>query len=134
MPNHDTVTDLLSAWTDAETRGDATAMAELLTDDFTAVGPLGFALSKADWLGRHDSGGLKYSDFHLDGVTVREYGDSAVVVATEQADGTFAGHPVPATLRATLVAVRTESGWRLAATHMSFVAGTPGAPPIPGRG
>ncbi|HEX4720863.1 MAG TPA: nuclear transport factor 2 family protein [Pseudonocardiaceae bacterium] len=133
MSHHDTVAELLAAWADAETRGDADQLAELLTDDFTAVGPLGFTLSKADWLGRHN-GGLKYSDFHLDGVTVREYGDSAVVVATEQADGTFAGHPVPATLRATLVAVRTESGWRLAATHMSFVAGTPGAPPIPGRG
>jgi uncharacterized protein (TIGR02246 family) len=132
--SHDTVTDLLTAWAAAETRGDATAMADLLTDDFTAVGPLGFTLSKTDWLARHNGGGLKYSDFHLDGVTVREHGDAAVVVATEQADGTFQGHPVPSTLRATLVATRNGNAWRLAAAHMSFVAGTPGAPPIPGRG
>lgn len=132
--SHSTITDLLAAWTDAETRGDAAAIAPLLTDDFTAVGPLGFTLSKTDWLARHDSGGLKYGDFHLDGVTVREFGAAAVIVATEQSDGTFNGHPVPGTLRATIVAARDESGWQLAATHMSFVAGTPGAPPIPGRG
>ena len=131
--SYTTVTDLLAAWTDAETRGDAAAMAPLLTDDFTSVGPLGFLLSKADWLARHESGGLKYRDFHLEGVSVREFGDAAVIVATEQADGTFNGHPVPGTLRATLVAVRTDSGWQLAATQMSFIAGTPGAPPIPGR-
>ncbi|HEX9337550.1 MAG TPA: nuclear transport factor 2 family protein, partial [Pseudonocardiaceae bacterium] len=115
MSHHDTVAELLAAWAVAETDGDAKDMTELLTDDFTAVGPLGFTLSKADWLKRHEAGGLKYGDFHLDGVTVREYGDTAVVIATEQADGTFAGHPVPGTLRATLVAVRTEAGWRLAA-------------------
>jgi ketosteroid isomerase-like protein len=132
--SHATITDLLAAWTDTETRGDAAGMAPLLTDDFTAVGPLGFTLSKTDWLARHESGGLKYRDFRLEGVTVREFGDTAVIVATEQADGTFNGHPVPGTLRATIVAARNGSGWQLTATHLSFVAGTPGAPPIPGRG
>jgi ketosteroid isomerase-like protein len=133
--SHNTVADLLAAWADAETRGDGAALATMLTDDFGAVGPLGFTLSKADWLARHESGGLKYRDFHLADVNVREYGDAAIVIATEQADGTFQGHPVPTTLRATLVVTRTDdAGWLITATHMSFVAGTPGAPPIPGRG
>ena len=26
----------------------------------------------------------------------------------------------------------TEDGWRIGHLHLSFVAGTPGAPPIPG--
>jgi uncharacterized protein (TIGR02246 family) len=131
--SHDSIADLLSAWTDAEVRGDSADMAGLLTEDFAAVGPLGFTLSKTDWLARHEAGALKYRDFRLDGVTVREYGDAAVVIATQQVDGTFQGHPVPGTLRVTLVAARTDGGWRLATAHMSFVAGTPGAPPIPGR-
>lgn len=134
MPWHDSVDGLLAAWTDAETNGDATAMADLLTDDFTAVGPLGFTLSKSDWLDRHGEGGLKYRDFRLADTTVREYGDAAVIIGTQHADGTFSGHPVPGTLRVTLVAARVGGGWRLSTAHMSFVAGTPGAPPIPGRG
>ena len=92
--SHATITDLLAAWTDAETRGAAAALAPLLTDDFIAVGPLGFTLSKTDWLARHDSGALKYGDFRLDDVSVREFGAAAVIVATEQADGTFNGHPL----------------------------------------
>ncbi|HEX4705152.1 MAG TPA: nuclear transport factor 2 family protein, partial [Pseudonocardiaceae bacterium] len=76
-----TVAELLSAWADAEIRGDATVLSDLLTDDFVAVGPLGFTLSKSDWLARHESGLLKYSDFKLDELTLREFG-ADVVVAT----------------------------------------------------
>jgi uncharacterized protein (TIGR02246 family) len=133
MSQHDTVDELLAAWTDAELRGDATAMAELLADDFTAVGPLGFTLSKADWLARYERG-MEYHDLKLDVMSTRQYGDVAVVITTQQAEGAFQGHPVPGALRVTLVAARDESGWRLVSAHMSFVAGTPGAPPIPGRG
>lgn len=133
MKQHDTIDELLAAWTDAELRGDATAMAELVADDFTNVGPLGFTLSKADWLSRYERG-IKYRDLRLDDVNTRQYGDVAVVIATQQADGTYQGNPTPSTLRVTLVAARDESGWRLVSAHMSFVAGTPGAPPIPGRG
>jgi hypothetical protein len=35
-------------------------------------------------------------------------------------------------VRGTLVLVKDAKGWRLAAIHMSFIAGTAGAPPIPG--
>jgi ketosteroid isomerase-like protein len=136
MPaKHDTIADLLSAWTDAEIRGDATTLNDLLTDDFVAVGPLGFTLSKTDWLARHESGALKYSDFKLDELTLRQLSDDVVVgTALQKADSTYQGHPTPGTLRVTLVLARGAYGWRLTTSHMSFVAGTPGAPPIPGRG
>ena len=32
----------------------------------------------------------------------------------------------------TLVLTAAGRGWQLAAIHLSFIAGTPGAPPIPG--
>ena len=37
----------------AETKADTELLTAILTDDFTAVGPLGFTLSKKDWLDRH---------------------------------------------------------------------------------
>lgn len=135
MPKTDTVAELLSAWTDAELRGDVTVLNDLLTDDFLAVGPLGFTLSKTDWIARHDSGALKYSEFTLDELIQRAIGDDVVVAtALQKADSTYQGHPTPGTLRVSLVLARTAQGWRLTTSHMSFVAGTPGAPPIPGRG
>jgi hypothetical protein len=36
-------------------------------------------------------------------------------------------------LRATFAVVSDEGQWHLAGIHMSFIAGTPGAPPVPGH-
>ena len=38
--------ELLDGWAAAETAGDTTAMASLVTDDFSAIGPLGFTLDR----------------------------------------------------------------------------------------
>jgi hypothetical protein len=51
-----TIDSFLDEWTSAERAGDTSALAALLTDDFTGVGPLGFVLPKAAWLARHQQG------------------------------------------------------------------------------
>jgi ketosteroid isomerase-like protein len=124
----------LAAWADAERRGDPDAVAALLTDDFVGIGPLGFALPKAAWAGRLAGGDLHYDAFALEDVAVRRHGDAALVTATHTARGDFAGTPLPEALRASLALVREgeDGGWLLAGLHLSFIAGTPGAPPIPG--
>ena len=121
----------LQQWASAERAGDAAALDKLLTDNFIGVGPVGFALPKAAWIGRH-SQGLHYDAFDIDEVQVRTYGDVAVAVARDTQRGTAFGHPVPEALRTTHVLVRHADSWRLASLHMSFIAGTPGAPPVPG--
>jgi uncharacterized protein (TIGR02246 family) len=127
----DRIRSFLQQWAAAERAGDAAALGELLTEDFVGVGPVGFALSKAEWIGRH-SRGLHYDAFDTDEVQVRTYGDVAVAVARDTQHGTAFGHPVPEALRTTHVLVRHAGNWRLASLHMSFIAGTPGAPPAPG--
>jgi ketosteroid isomerase-like protein len=124
---------VLTAWTAAETDGAAEAVDALLTEDFTGVGPLGSVLSRDDWLERHASGALRYTSLRLEETQVREHGDHAVAVARQTGEGTYQGHPVPRALRATVVLRRQPAGWRIAHVHTSFVAGTPGAPPSPGR-
>lgn len=120
----------LDEWTNAELNGDARALERLLVDDFTGVGPLGFTLSKEAWLARHAPGGLEYRAFDLNDVAVRRYGDTEVIVAEQQATGSYRGQEVPGDLRITLVVVGTSGGRRLAGAHMSFIAGTPGAPTL----
>ncbi|MFG1945460.1 nuclear transport factor 2 family protein [Nonomuraea sp. NPDC048826] len=122
------IDDVLAAWTAAEEQGDTAALERLLAGGFTAVGPLGFTLSRDDWLERHRTGSLTYETFGLDETTVRVHGDCAIVTGRQHATGAWRGNPVPEALRSTLVLV----GGRIEALHMSFVAGTPGAPPIPG--
>ena len=60
------IDSFLDEWTSAERAGDTSALAALLTDDFTGVGPLGFVLPKAAWLARHQQGTLSYQAFRFD--------------------------------------------------------------------
>lgn len=130
--NHD-ITSVLQVWIDAELRGDADALDDLLAPGFTGVGPLGFVLSRAGWLERHRSHALAYARFDYDEVTIQRHPGCAVVVARQNADGTWQGRAVPGILRVSLVLVPAEGGWEVTFTQTSFMAGTPGAPPIPGR-
>jgi ketosteroid isomerase-like protein len=126
------VNAFLDDWTNAEQAADTAALATMLTDDFVGVGPLGFMLPKPAWVGRHASGDLVYETFDLAEVDVRIHGDAALVTARHDAKGAFQGNPIPEALRASLALVKDGGGWKLATLHLSFIAGTPGAPPIPG--
>ena len=133
MSTESDIEGFLAEWTAAERSGDAAALDKLLADDFTGVGPLGFTLSKQDWLDRHAAGDLTYRTFELADIAVRRYGDAAVVIAQQSAAGAYRGREVPGDLRVTLVVTDASGSRQLASAHMSFIAGTPGAPPVPGR-
>jgi ketosteroid isomerase-like protein len=133
---NDQITALLSEWAAPEASGDTATLKRCLADDFTGVGPLGFTLSRQDWLARHATGALQYDTFQIEDVQVRVYGDTVVAIAVQKAGGAYQGNEVPGDLRATPVLVNTSGAWRLTGIHMSFmsfIAGTPDAPPIPGR-
>lgn len=130
----DSIQTFLDEWSAAERAGETERIDAMLTDDFTAVGPLGFMLPKQAWMARHHPGELTYDSFGLAEVQVRLHGEAAVVTARNNTIGSYRGHPIPEATRASLVMVRDAGNWQLAAAHMSFVAGTQGAPPIPGAG
>lgn len=130
---HEDAADAAERWVAAEAEGDAAVLGGLLAEDFCGVGPLGFVLSRAEWLDRHASGALRYSALRLQEPQVRADEDHAVVVARQVGEGTYQGHPIPGDLRASIVLRRQVDGWCVTHVHTSFIAGTPGAPPIPGR-
>jgi ketosteroid isomerase-like protein len=130
--NAQQIDSFLASWTDAERDGDVATLDTLIADDFVGVGPLGFTLPKAAWLARHADGALKYESFAVDEIDARPHGDVAVITARHTAAGSHNGHPIPTALRVTLVLVGDGGEPRLVALHLSFIAGTPGAPPIPG--
>jgi ketosteroid isomerase-like protein len=122
----------LTEWADAERSGNIDKLGTLLTDDFLGVGPLGFVLPKSAWLARF-AGGLAYDNFDLEEVQSRQHGDAAVVTARQIGRGSIRGNPLPfEAVSATLTLVRHADHWKMAGIHMSFIAGTPGAPPLPG--
>jgi ketosteroid isomerase-like protein len=116
-------------WAAAELRGDTAFLEHALADDFVGVGPRGFMLTKDQWLARHESGNLKYQSFELDEVEVRIYGDAAVAVYREIAEGVYEDengrYDLQDQFRATLVFVKQQERWLLAGLHLSPIAGRP---------
>src|SRR5207302_463579 len=88
--------------------------------DFRAIGPRGFILTKEDWLAKHRTGDLKYEAFERSEITVRTYGDAAIMTSRESTKAFYKGREVPGgDYRATHVFVRQEGRWRLAGIHLS---------------
>lgn len=119
---------LAQEWAAAERHGDTTFMERILADDFVAVGPRGFVLTKADWLQRYASGDLKHETFAWEDVTVRVFGDAAILIGRETESGTYQNHPIQGQFRTTLMYVRQRDSWLLAGLHQSPIAPPPGQP------
>ncbi|QYJ15584.1 hypothetical protein Rxycam_01408 [Rubrobacter xylanophilus DSM 9941] len=79
--------DVADEWAAAELGGDTTSLQEIVADDFVAVGPRGFVLTKEQWINRHEAGNLKYGSFELDEAQVRGYGDAAILVCRQPPPG-----------------------------------------------
>jgi uncharacterized protein (TIGR02246 family) len=116
-------------WAAAELEGDTASLGEILTDDFVGVGPRGFTLGREQWLQRHETGSLRYECFGLDEVQIRRYGDAAVAVYRQTAEGVYEDengrYELNEQFRATLVFVRQRGRWRLAGLQLSPILGRP---------
>jgi ketosteroid isomerase-like protein len=93
------------------------------------VGPRGFTLTKEEWIARHEAGNLRYESFGLDDVEIRPYGDAAVAVCRQSAEGVYEDengrYDIQEQFRLTLVLVRQQGRWRLAGLHLSPILGRP---------
>ncbi|SRR6266702_146183 len=113
-------------WANAELRGDTTFLERILLDDFIGIGPLGFMLTKQEWLARHQAGDLKYESFSLDEVKVRVYNnDAAVLIGRQVQNGAYRGNTIQWQLRTTLVFVQQQGQWRLASLQLSTIGQPP---------
>lgn len=119
------VSRLTDAWATAELRSDTAFLEKLMAEDFIGVGPLGFLLTKQQWLARHQSGDMKYEVHNLDEVRVRAYNEAAIVIGSLTQEATYQGHPINAQLRTTLVFVRIPGQWQLAGVHFSNIGQPP---------
>jgi len=121
--------ELAETWARAELDGDANSLKEILADDFVAVGPRGFVLTKEQWIARHETGSLRYGSFGLSEAQLRTYGDAAILVCRQTAAGVYRDengrYDIDEGFRATLVFVRQDGNWRLAGLQLSPILGRP---------
>jgi ketosteroid isomerase-like protein len=111
------VARLVDAWATAELQADIAFLEKVLADDFVGVGPLGFLLSKREWLARHETGELQYSVHAFDEAKARVYDEAAIVIGRLTQEATYRGNPINAQLRTTLVFIHQDGQWRLAGLH-----------------
>jgi len=116
---------LADTWVAAELRGDTVFLADRLSDDFIGIGPLGFMLTRQEWLARHQTCELKYQTFSLDEVKVRVYSDAAILTGRQVQEATYRGNPIPGQFRITLVFIRQQGQWRLANLQLSAIGQPP---------
>jgi hypothetical protein len=108
-----TTEETIQRWAAAELAGDP---APLLTDDFRAVGPVGFVLDRTGWAGRFQHGdGLRYTSFTVDQVDVRDHAGLTLAVCRVEQRGAIGERSVDGTFRASLVV----DGDRVAGVHLS---------------
>ena len=115
---------LVDRWAAAEQGNDAGQLDGLLADDFVGVGPLGFVLTRQQWLERFGNG-LENRTFKVEDPHVHDHGSAAVVVGVDNQETSFRGGDNSGRFRLTLTAVRPADSWRVASVHIGPLQGPP---------
>ena len=110
---------VVAAWDRAMVQNDARAIGRFMADEWTIIGPDGSSSDKARFLGLIDSGALTHDVMQSEDVTVRVYGDAAVVLAHGVSSGTYRGQPFREVERQSNLFIRQGTGWRCVLTHLS---------------
>jgi ketosteroid isomerase-like protein len=119
------VAQLAGTWATAELERNTAFLEKLLTDDFVGVGPLGFLLTKQQWIARHQSGEMEYTAHALDEARVRAYNEAAIVIGRLTQEATYRGNPMNVQMRTTLVFVHQHEHWHLAGLHFCNIGQPP---------
>lgn len=124
------ITKLLERFAEAQRLSDIDALSEVLADDFTLVGPLGFVVPKHQWLEQFHSGALQIESLQWDEVDVRTYADAGFAIAIGKLTqaATHAGNRSDGQFRVTLIAIGHGVTWQLAGAHYSPIAPPPARP------
>jgi hypothetical protein len=109
------IDELLTRWAAAELAGAVGALDILLHDDFVAVGPAGFVLTKKAWLDRYATGGLRNDTLDWEGAEARDFGGTVIAVGAYTSSGKHQDRPIQGTFRTTHVVV----GDQIAGIHIS---------------
>ena len=110
---------------DMTVRGDADALAKNTSDDYVLIDANGNVSGKAEMLEGFKSGASKMESNQPSDMTVRVYGNTAVVTGTSKVKGKIRGRAINGTMRFTRVWVKKAGDWQTVSLQQTPV--TPGA-------
>ena len=117
----DSVRALETARAQALLKADTTALSRLVADEFIEVSRFGQLRTKADNIREIGSGDLKLTSVKYDSVTVRLYGNVAILRGIADNTGMFHGFPFAGKLRYTRVFVRRDGRWQAVAMQHTML-------------
>ena len=115
----DSIRALESQRAQALLKADTVALSQLVADDFVEISRLGTLRTKADNMREIASGTLRLTSVRYDSLSVRIYGDVAVLQGIADNTGTFQGFPFTGKIRYTRVFVRRVGRWRAVAMQQT---------------
>ena len=103
--------------------GDVVELDRIWTDDYTFINPQGALVTKAQRIANFSSGNTDVAIIDNEReITVRVYGDMAIVQNLSTLHGRFNGVPTDTDLRGTFVWVRRNGRWQLVTNQLTAVA------------
>jgi ketosteroid isomerase-like protein len=125
-PQERAVHEAMESFKQAIIASDVSELARVWTDDYTFINPQGAIVTKAQRLANFASGNTNVDVIDSEReITVRVYGDMAVVQNLSTLHGRFNGVPTDTDLRGTFVWVRRDGRWRLTTNQLTAVATAP---------
>ena len=118
MTDHELI-HLSHAWDRAMVTNDPDAIGEFMAEDWVIIGADGLEIDKASFLALVRSGALTHDTMTSEDLSVRTYGDTAVVFSRGVSGGRFHDHPFREYERASSVFVKRGGRWRCVLTHLS---------------
>lgn len=110
---------LAAAWVD----GDRSTIEQTLADDWSVVDLTGRILSKADVLEEvFGSKDRKIVSMNIDDLSVRSFGDWAIVTGRTRAAGEYQGAVASVTLRFTDVFAYRDGNWQAVASRATLIS------------
>jgi len=97
---------------DALLAADTVALSRMIAPDFMEISRLGTVRTRADNIRDIASGALHLTSIKYDSLTVRIYGDVALLTGIADNTGTMRGFPFAGRIRYTRVFVRREGRWQ----------------------
>jgi hypothetical protein len=106
----------------AQLTSDVATLDQLIDDRLIFTGPDGRHYTKLDDLRVHRSGQQSMTRVDEDELTALVVGDTGITWFLGTLEGAMAGEPFRARVRYTRTWIRTGTGWRLIAAHVSAAA------------
>jgi ketosteroid isomerase-like protein len=117
------IRDLQSQVDSALLARDSGTLQRLVADDCRIIGPRGFQIDKAQWIGAHEESDYEQVKLESSDVESTTFGDAGIVWDVKMSVCRYHGELIEGLFRVTHVWGRQEDGWRLHSVQYTAISG-----------